>query len=59
VVQMKKEFRPFIPIKRLGIKDILVLLLIAIIIFLISWIVQSEKTKDVVFDVKEKVNSSL
>jgi len=52
---MKKEPSSSYPILRWGIKDILVLLLIAIIIFLISWIVQSEKTKDVVFDVKEKV----
>ena len=52
---MKKEPKSSHPIRRLGMKDILVLVLIAIILVLAGWIVQSEKTKNVVVDVKGKV----
>ena len=52
---MKKEPSPFHPARQWEIKDVLVLLLIAIILFFIFWLMQSEKTKNVVVDVKEKV----
>jgi hypothetical protein len=52
---MNQERSPSINLRRLGMKDILVLFLIAIIFFLAGWILQSEKTKYVVVVVKEKV----
>ncbi len=54
---MKKEPRSSYPIIRWGIRDVLVLLLIAIILVIASWIVQSKKVKNVVVDVKEKIGN--
>ena len=56
---MKKEFQPFIPIQKFGIRDVLVLLLIAITFFLASRVIQSEKTEFVVVVVKEKVENEV
>ena len=56
---MEKELNPSITIRRLGMRDILVLVLIAIIFFLAGWIMQSEKTKYVVVVVKERVEKEV
>ena len=56
---MKKEPSLPVPIKRFGMKDGLVLLLIAIVFFLAGWIMQSEKTKYVVVVVKERVEKGV
>jgi len=54
---MKKEPSSSYPTKRWEIKDVLVLVLIAIIFLLAGWIIQLEKTKILAVDAKERIEN--